>query len=198
MAVEIVRSVERMQARAGPILARLPAGKPTMVEVGTAGGLLAEYLLRKRRDLMLYCVDSWLGSMSQPAAYVASGDTHAALPQAQQDQIKMIAVKRLTSFGTRAAIVHRDSVEAAKTFPDEMFDLVFLDGDHSYEGVTADLEAWWPKVKPGAWMSGHDFANPDPRFNFGVDRAVFDWLEHKPLPAPILDEGLTWFVRKPV
>ena len=41
-----------------------------------------------------------------------------------------------------------DSLEAAAVLADGAFDLVFLDGDHSYEATRADIEAWLPKVRP--------------------------------------------------
>ena len=51
-------------------------------------------------------------------------------------------------------------------------DLVFIDGDHSYDAVVDDIEAWEPKVRPGGVLGGHDFA-----VNFeGVIRAVTEWV----------------------
>jgi predicted O-methyltransferase YrrM len=51
------------------------------------------------------------------------------------------------------------SVEAAKQFEDGYFDFVYIDADHSYKGVTEDLEAWYPKVRKGGMMAGHDYVN---------------------------------------
>ncbi len=39
----------------------------------------------------------------------------------------------------------------------EPFDFVFVDGDHSTEGVDADINAWWRHLKPTGWMIGHDW-----------------------------------------
>ncbi len=49
------------------------------------------------------------------------------------------------------------SVRAAALFPDAHFDFVFVDGDHRRESVLADLGAWWPKVRPGGTLAGHDY-----------------------------------------
>ena len=38
-----------------------------------------------------------------------------------------------------------------------LFDLIFIDADHSYEAVREDIIAWWPKVKNGGIISGHDY-----------------------------------------
>ena len=38
----------------------------------------------------------------------------------------------------------------------QVFDFVFIDGDHRYESVRRDIQAWLPKVRPGGIMGGHD------------------------------------------
>jgi predicted O-methyltransferase YrrM len=68
------------------------------------------------------------------------------------------AVKRtLDAFGERARLHRAASVEAARMFADGFFDLVFVDGDHTYAGATADLAAWWPKLRPGGIFCGDDY-----------------------------------------
>jgi len=55
-------------------------------------------------------------------------------------------------------------------------DLLFIDGDHSYEGCTADLENWYPKVQPGGHVLLHDSYNgcavQDSILDFTANRAV--------------------------
>lgn len=70
-----------------------------------------------------------------------------------------------------------DSAEAAKKYPDahdgEGLDFVFIDADHSYGSVRADIAAWLPKVKSGGIIAGHDFAPEFP----GVIQAVSEAFE---------------------
>jgi predicted O-methyltransferase YrrM len=68
----------------------------------------------------------------------------------------------------------------------ERFDFVWLDGDHEYPDVKADLEAYRPLLAPGGLLAGHDF---DPSFP-GVPRAVREFC-----PGYALGPGSIWYVR---
>jgi len=64
------------------------------------------------------------------------------------------------------------------------FDVVFADGDHSYEGVRADFEHWWPALADGGHMLFHDAVPasagivPPPREHTeGVERLVAEVVE---------------------
>lgn len=55
-------------------------------------------------------------------------------------------------------------------------DLIFLDALHDYESVKQDIALWWPKVRIGGMLAGHDFNHQWP----GVERAVaeaFDLMQ---------------------
>lgn len=66
-------------------------------------------------------------------------------------------------------VVHRMlSVTAARTFPNNFFDFVFIDAAHDFTNVASDLRAWWPKVKSGGVLAGHDYCEEFP----GVEKAV--------------------------
>ena len=42
------------------------------------------------------------------------------------------------------------------------YDLVFIDGDHTYEGVKADFERWAPKARKGGFVAFHDMVETRP------------------------------------
>lgn len=192
----VVISVERMKARAHPLLARLPKESPLVVEVGVSTALLAEYILQRRSDLNYVGIDPWRGYHQQPADYVATGDVHAALSLAEAESNMRMAIARIRPFNRRATIMRRASPAAARAFDDGSINCVFLDGDHSASGVTADIEGWWPKIRSGGWLGGHDLNNRDPRFKFGVDEAVANFSAEIGIPFEA-DQGLTWWIAKP-
>lgn len=159
---------------------------PIGAEVGVFAGQLSQRLL-KRPDLTLYLVDSW--SAEHLPQYAASGDFHASLSQQQQEHFYRMTCQMVKFAGARAQLVRSDSRAAAAAIADGSLDFAFLDADHSYEGCRADIQAWLPKIKPGGFISGHDYDHP--QFpNFGVKRAVNELLGE-----PELGANLTWRVR---
>lgn len=182
--------------RGNAILRRLEGVKnPRVAEVGVLIGSLSAYLLHMRPDLSLVMVDNWATEDEAPECYKATGDVHSRRSEkrADEDRAKAEAVARCHT--GRAFIYPWASVDAATRVQDQSLDMVFLDADHSYEGVTADIAAWLPKVRIGGWIGGHDYANPDPQFRFdGVDRAVAEWAERSGAKIE-LDGNFTWFSR---
>lgn len=79
-------------------------------------------------------------------------------------------------------VMRGDSSSNLRTFPDNTFDMIYIDGDHSYEGVKKDLLVAYSKVKPGGWIMGHDFGiNPDKTknyYDFGVEKAVVEFCQY--------------------
>lgn len=96
--------------------------------------------------------------------------------------------------------MYRDySHEAVKNFPDEYFDLIYIDGDHSYEGVKQDLEDWYPKVKSGRFFTGDDYSNyhaPITGVKFGVVKAVNEFAKKNNLTVYELPRH-GWAIIKP-
>lgn len=182
------------EQRGQAILRRLA---PNMVaaEVGVLRGVLSEYLLGQNRTLKLFMVDNWLTVDQQPECYKATNDDHALHKDPARVRTHRVeAEKRAKRFAGRAYIMPVASVEAARSMDHFSLNMAFLDADHSYEGVKADIEAWLPKVTPGGWIGGHDYANTDPRFNFGVTEAVDEWAKETGRKIET-DANYTWFCR---
>jgi hypothetical protein len=84
--------------------------------------------------------------------------------------------KKMTLNKANVEIIRDYSTNAAERFPDNYFDFVYIDADHSTEGCTHDLNAWYPKVKPGRFLVGHDY-----RRGFGVVAAVDNFIKENNL-----------------
>jgi len=175
------------QERAESLLDKIREIKnPVGVEVGVFKADLSTKLL-SRSDLKLYMVDSWCSHVGE----YSETDFHGRLSQKEQDDFYEVTKQRVSPFGERAVVIKSGSVEAAEQFEDESLDFVFLDADHNYSGVKADIEAWMPKVKPGGILSGHDYNHPEfPEW--GVKRAV-DEIGY----TVELGLNYTWFIAIP-
>lgn len=144
--------------RPGP----LRALKPRLgAEIGCHRGKNAATLLARMPNLKLYMVDPWrldceLGGRSEFMAQALAETEFAAL---------------------RRVIVRKPSPDAAVDVPNDL-DFAFIDGDHSYEACLADLEAWWPKVRSGGMLFGHDIDHPNPEYaHWGVRRAAEEFFD---------------------
>lgn len=156
------------------------------VEVGVAGGDLSRAIRETWSCGRLHLVDRW--------AHVPGYLDRMNADDTAQERLYVQVRKRFAS--DPAVTIHRaSSLAAAARFADASLDWVYLDADHSYESVSADLRAWWPKVRVGGMLAGHDFV-PDgdrPEGRFGVTRAVFEFLPTVGLqPAPYVTSEPDW------
>jgi hypothetical protein len=191
----VLTGIKRPDGRGSAILRRLPARPATVAEVGCFVGMLSRYLLMSRPDIKLFMIDNWAPKEEQPRPYVDTGDRHANQTVDECRYYRLKAKKRVHRFGGRVSVVCMHSLGAALLTEDHSLDLVFLDADHSEPGVAADIAAWVPKVKPGGYIGGHDFANDQPMTNFsGVERAVRSWAKEHDHNIE-LDADYTWFCR---
>ena len=98
-------------------------------------------------------------------------------------------------------IMREYSYDAVKKFPDAFFDLVYIDADHTYEGVKRDLEDWYPKLKKGGVFCGHDYARKAHNttkglLRFGVVEAVNEFAKANNLELFVVPNS-TWVLIKP-
>jgi hypothetical protein len=95
------------------------------------------------------------------------------------------SVKEKYAFYPNISIHRQYSSEFLKSIEDLSVDVIYIDGDHSYEGVKADLANAFPKIKKGGWIMGHDYEMNMKKakhvYNFGVKRAVDEFCLEKGL-----------------
>lgn len=164
-------------------------------EIGVYKGYNTAILGQRRNKMQIVGVDPWKNVDSDD--YVNTGDLLAGTSNQQHlqnfEEAKshnwfLMSQKRIDFY-------QETSIVVSKIFSDNHFDMVFIDGDHSYSGCKQDINHWYSKVKPGGWLGGHDYRHPS--FNFGVDVAVDEFIsQHQELRLE-LDEDYTWFIHKP-
>jgi predicted O-methyltransferase YrrM len=86
-------------------------------------------------------------------------------------------------------------------------DLIFIDGDHTYEGAIRDMAVGWGKIRPGAWMLGHDClphelaasTNEKDGSPNGVRRAVEEFISQHRVEAYLLElTNYMFVIQKPI
>lgn len=166
-------------------------------EIGVDTGETSATLLAAFPRLRLSLIDAW---RDYPAdhPYRRSRDGKAARTAGEATAARRTAETRTWFASDRREVVVTDSLAAAARVPDGTLDFAFVDADHTYKAVRADLRAWWPKVRPGGLFAGHDYgARRDRRGLWGVRRAVDEWAAGAGLPVTVEPGTTVWWVRKP-
>ena len=142
------------------------------VEVGVFDGGFSERILGQWRG-KLYCVDSW--------RHLEGYRDVTNLSDEEMEEVFQRTKGKLEAKG--AVVMRMSSAEAAARFSDGELDWVYVDADHRRQGVEADLEAWWPKVRKGGVMAGHDYKDDASNLlaEFGVKGAVDRFFERRGL-----------------
>jgi hypothetical protein len=147
------------------------------VEVGVSSGLNALSILHKLDMKHLFLVDNYL-------------EENKLDPNEDYPENKRLAIQRL---GTKSNVffVFADSTSdvAADAIPVNC-DFVYIDGDHTYDGVMKDLLFYWDRIRKGGYMGGHDFYGDFPDVVF----AVIDFCEARDLD--LKTKNFDWWVQK--
>ena len=120
-------------------------------EIGVSDGVNLQNLLSLNPELKMYGVDSYESEGNELERY----DEGIYEGRTKEKMVKHME-KIESKYAPRLRMLYMDTREASEFIPNEHLDFVFLDADHSYEGVMRDIELWGPKVKKNGLMMGHD------------------------------------------
>jgi hypothetical protein len=154
------------------------------VEVGTLHGEFAIQLLK-----------GWNGNLSCVDSFIGGYDDRDPVSHNDRNQDRLIAENALRPYAARCELLIMSSEQAAqRAWPD--LGLVYVDGCHRIESVRQDLVLWWPHLKVGGVLAGHDFMlYPD------VQIAVLEFAEVKKVNVYVVAEKvrLAWsfYMEKP-
>lgn len=138
----------------------IPVDVKRGLEVGSFEGASAVWLMDNRPELTLSCVDIF-----RPAFDDITGEYEQRFE------------RNVAEYGNRVKKLKGKSVEVLKTLQrSNTFDLIYIDGDHSYEGALADAQNAYPMLENGGILIFDDYNNDQ----FGVMKAVDEFLATLP------------------
>jgi predicted O-methyltransferase YrrM len=123
-----------------------------VVELGTWLGASAIAMARsvRRWGGSVTCVDTWAGQMN------ADG----AAPGGRPPLMLLSCARAMVEAGVSANVRLIPALTAdAAAYWRQPIDVLYIDADHSYRGVRADLDLWVPHVRPGGLVVGDDYGH---------------------------------------
>lgn len=73
------------------------------------------------------------------------------------EEVRKQAVENLRFYKKKIIWLYKESRLAAREIKKQTLDFVYVDGNHYYDYVRQDLELYYPLIKPGGYMGGHDY-----------------------------------------
>jgi hypothetical protein len=160
------------------ILRRMPL-RGVVAEIGVDLGDFSEKILALNQPRELHLIDPWTlesGEYRQRETPGAGAATAAARKLNSVARYEVVRERFASEIAGGSVVLHRANSEVAGAqFPDNFFDWVYIDGNHSFEFVRQDLELYWRKLKAGGFMVCDDYHHAG-FWDDGVTRAVDEFM----------------------
>jgi len=178
-----------------------------LLEVGSWKGR-SSYLLAavaKAAGARLVCVDTWAGypdrdhRLGHILAEARSDDRFIRHIRANLAEFGVASVGEYLAGssawaeGITVVLDEGISWEQARFWADGALDLVFLDGDHDSPGFDRDIDAYWPKLRRGGLLAGHDYGHAE----YGDVRSVVDQAAVTRFGNLQVEEPIWWAAKGP-
>lgn len=152
------------------------SGINSIVEVGILNGGHAFSMYNLLNPEHMYLVDAYINVIEGERF---SDEKHQEWYKQAYDAFK--DSKNIT-------FILKKSTEASEIVPDNL-DLVYIDAGHDEISVVKDIACWWPKIRIGGIICGHDFSLDDCN---GVHKAVFRFFKKE----KVNNKSVDWWVIK--
>lgn len=148
-----------------------------VIEIGVAYGNLSEYLLGNTNIYFLLGIDPYIFYDAMPG--LESQEDYDVLKEYVINKVERKNISRCE------LIIEKSDFFLTHYGGGQDWDMVFIDGDHSYDQVKKDIDNYSPLIRQGGILSGHDITVFE-----GVDKAVYEYQktsgkELKTLPGNI-------------
>jgi hypothetical protein len=172
-------------------------------------------LLRRNRPENLVCAEIgvWQGKFSRRILECSPRQLHLVDPwqfrpdlplrgyggkraRSQTEMDEMAAQVQELAASDPRVIVHRVPSSVFFDTTTELFDWIYIDGDHRYEAVLADLRGAWRVVRPGGTIAGDDYLfNKTEERDFPIKRAVGVFSRERNAPFTVIRSSQFVFTR---
>jgi GT2 family glycosyltransferase len=137
------------------VVNKFPSGSH-FIEVGVWKGMSASYMaveiINSGKKIKFDCVDNW--------EFIENLQSDIS-QESFSENIYDTFLKNINPVQHIITPIKELSWDGAKHYEDNSLDFVFIDAAHDYESVKKDINAWFPKIKKGGIISGHDYAWSD-------------------------------------
>lgn len=159
------------------------------VEVGVQAGDFSDVIV-KNWSGKLYLVDCW-------EFVPENGHDLTNVEDKRQEELYQSVLNRFVSYD-RVKVIKAFSGTGAGLI-DEELDFVYLDANHRKSSVQTDIDIWWPKLKRGGMLCGHDYLDGILTVGeFGVKSAVDEFAAQNSLSVhTTAEEWPSWLIIKP-
>lgn len=164
------------------LLAKM-VGAKTILEVGVAWGYHAEHILLNLPGIVYTGIDPYFSGYDENDAFpIFVAQLFRDNQQSSMDRLYQAVKMELNEkFPGRATLVREKSIDWIEKQTDK-FDVIFLDGDHTYETVKRELSGFWNKVNEGGVLAGDDYDWPE------VKEAVDEFAKENNLDLKFLSK----------
>jgi hypothetical protein len=183
-----------------------PYGKG--VEIGTFKGQFSKEILQNWNGT-LYMIDVWRALGNE----YLDNSNHTTHSTAYSE-----TMSNISGLEDRGIMIRATSEKASEIFTNNSLDFAYIDANHAYDFVVQDIKLWYPKIKPGGYLLGHDYIDldwyNDPNFAenkkdkhiwnsdfyygvFGVNPAVDEFCKEHSYNLTLTSEWFgTWLIQK--
>jgi hypothetical protein len=157
------------------------------VEVGVFEAEYSKEIIA-RNPKELYLIDPWLHQSIE-----VYPDDHSNRIKHDFNSIYNYVCSKFSE-DKRVTIIRGYSFFEASKFENESLDFVYIDAIHTFESCLCDVVSWYPKVRPGGWLCGHDYTGKFLGVKCAVD--AFCRIANKEINLLTQEYWASWGIKK--
>jgi Methyltransferase domain len=154
----VLKNALRISGFMHPLELEMMAEKATravaIAELGSYMGRTTRAMAENTKGIV-YAVDTWEGSPELMT------EVDLWIHYFEDPDILFHEFQRNTADLKNIITVRGKTHDVVNRFADESLDLILIDAAHDYSSVVEDIQDWWPKLKIGGDMVGHDFQDTE-------------------------------------